>query len=62
MNNPLCLGYYDAGKRICALWRLGKNCLNCFLITNQVDYQNKGCLCNVDVENNFHLFYFIPSP
>lgn len=41
MNNPLCLGHYDAGKRICALWRLGINCLNCFVITNQVDCQKK---------------------
>lgn len=59
---PLFLGHYDAGKRICALNGLGKRCLNCFLINNDVECESKGCLWNVDVEENFHLCYFQPSP
>lgn len=54
----LFLGYYDVGKWICVLNGFGKCCLNCFLINNDVECESKGCLWNVDVEENFYLCYF----
>lgn len=60
--NKFCLGNYDAGKQVCALWRLGQICMDCFLTTNEVDCKSKGCKWMVDVEDDSHLCYFQPSP
>lgn len=53
---PLFLSHHDAAERICAFLGIGK-CLECFIITNEVDCRRKGCLWN---EDNYHLCYDKP--